>query len=228
MAKAWEKLLRLGPGYEERWRGKRGLSRISHGVPAIWEHDGDAEVVSEADDVLQGFDVRTGARLWSHEVIGEGKVPSATLGDGRVFAAGGWGGMESIKAFRLGARGNLGEKELVWEQVKGTPKVPSLLYVQPHLFTIGEGGVATCREAASGEVRWQKRLDGSYSASPIYAAGRVYFLSDDSTTTVIEAADKFRELAKNALTGLIQAPLAVSQGRFFIRRGQELYCVGTD
>lgn len=213
---------------EERWRGKRGLSRISHGVPAIWEHDGAAEVVSEAGDVLQGFDAHTGERLWSHEVIGEGKVPSVTLGDGLVFAAGGWGGKETIKAFRLGARGSLGEQELVWEQVKGTPKVPSLLYVQPHLFTIGEGGVATCLDAASGEVRWQKRLDGSYSASPIYAAGRVYFLADDGTTTVVEATDKFRELAKNALAGPIQASMAVSQGRFFIRTGQELYCVGTE
>src|SRR6185436_9060723 len=39
---------------KERWKGKRGLSRISHGVPAIWEHDGKVEVVSEAGDVVQG------------------------------------------------------------------------------------------------------------------------------------------------------------------------------
>ena len=36
----------------ERWKGKRGLSRISHGVPTIWEHDDRAEVVTEAGDVL--------------------------------------------------------------------------------------------------------------------------------------------------------------------------------
>ena len=33
---------------KERWLGKRGLSRISHGVPAIWEHDGKAEVLYHA------------------------------------------------------------------------------------------------------------------------------------------------------------------------------------
>jgi len=213
---------------QERWRGRRGLSRISHGAPAIWEHDSVAEVVSEAGDVLQGFDLRTGERLWSHEVIGEGKVPSTTLGDGLVFAAGGWGGKETIKAFRLGARGDLGERELVWEQAKGTPKVPSLLYVRPHLFTISDGGVATCLDAVSGEVHWQRRLDGSYSASPIYAAGRVYFLADDGTTTVIEAQSEFHQAAKNPLTGPIQASMAVSQGKLFIRTGQELYCIGTE
>jgi len=101
---------------KERWQGKRGFSRISHGVPAIWEHDGRAEVVSEAGDVVQGFEVQTGERLWSNEVIGEGKVPSTVIGDGLVFTAGGWGGKETIKAFKLGGKGDQKEAQLVWEQ----------------------------------------------------------------------------------------------------------------
>ena len=36
-----------------------------------------------------GRSAETGARLWSSEVIGEGKVPSTVLGDGLVFTAGG-------------------------------------------------------------------------------------------------------------------------------------------
>src|SRR4029079_12288515 len=67
---------------KERWKGKRGMSRISHGVPTIWENDGEAQVVSEAGDVLQGFDAKTGERLWSSRVIGEGKVPSVVVGEG--------------------------------------------------------------------------------------------------------------------------------------------------
>lgn len=75
---------------KQRWKGRRGLSRISHGVPNIWEHDGKTEVVSEAGDVLQGFDFQTGERLWSSEVIGEGKVPSVVVGEGLAFTSGGW------------------------------------------------------------------------------------------------------------------------------------------
>src|SRR6185437_4285709 len=122
-----------------RWKGKRGLSRISHGGPNIWEHDGKTEVVSEAGDVVQGFDFQTGERLWSGEVIGEGKVPSVVLGDGLVFTSGGWGGKETIKAFRLGGQGALKETSLVWEQKKGMPKVPSMLYMKPHLFALTDG-----------------------------------------------------------------------------------------
>ena len=210
---------------KERWQGKRGLSRISHGVPVIWEHDGKAEVVSEAGDVVQGFDVQTGERLWSNEVIGEGKVPSTVIGDGLVFTAGGWGGKETIKAFRLGGQGDQKEANLVWQQKKGMPKVPSMLYVKPHLFAITDGGVATCMKADTGELVWQERVGGNFSATPVAADGRIYFLGNNGETTVIEAGPEFKVLAKNPLGEKVQASMAVSLGQLFIRTEKNLFCI---
>jgi outer membrane protein assembly factor BamB len=211
---------------KERWQGRRGLSRISHGTPAIWEHDGQAEIVSEAGDVIQGFSFAMGERLWSCDVIGEGKVPSTVLGDGLVFTAGGWGGKDSIKAFRLGGRGDLKETNLIWEQKKGMPRVPSLLYVQPHLFAITDGGVAACLKADTGELIWQERIGGNFSASPVTAAGRLYLLGDNGETTVIAASAEFKVLAKNPLGEKTQASPAISNQRLFIRTAKDLYCIG--
>jgi outer membrane protein assembly factor BamB len=211
---------------KERWKARRGLSRISHGVPNIWEHDGRAEVVSEAGDVLQGFEVKTGERLWSSEVIGEGKVPSVVLGDGLAFTAGGWGGKESIKAFRLGGSGELKEANLLWEQRRGMPKVPSMLYLKPHLYTINDGGIAQCLKSDSGEVVWSKRIGGNFSASPVAAGGRIYFLNDEGETTVIQAGTEFKEIARNPLSENAQASIAISQGQLFVRTVKHLWCVG--
>jgi outer membrane protein assembly factor BamB len=213
---------------KERWKGKRGLSRISHGVPAIWEHDGKAQVVSEAGDVLQGFDAKTGERLWSSKVIGEGKVPSVVIGEGLAFTSGGWGGKETIKAFKLGGAGDLNETNLVWEQRKAMPKVPSMLYVKPHLFSISDGGIATCMKAETGEVVWQERVGGNFSASPVTANGRIYFLSDEGVTTVVEAGPKFQVLARNSLDEKVQASMAISGGRLFIRTEKNLICISTN
>ena len=59
-----------------RWKAQRGLSRIAHVVPAIWDSPpGPAQVISGAGDVVQAFDARTGQRLWSSVNIGEGVVP---------------------------------------------------------------------------------------------------------------------------------------------------------
>jgi outer membrane protein assembly factor BamB len=210
-----------------RWQGKRGLSRISHGVPAIWAApDGRAQVVSEAGDVVQGFDAATGERIWSSEVIGEGKVPSAVIGEGLVFTAGGWGGKETIKAFRLGEQGELNESNLVWEQRNGMPKVPSMVHVSPYLFAITDDGVATCLEAATGEVVGQKRVGGNHSASPVAAEGHLYLLANEGETTVVEASPKFTLLARNPLNESIQASMAVASQRLFIRTAGNLFCIG--
>jgi len=212
---------------KQRWKAARGLSRISHGTPAIWKaSDGRVQVISEAGDVLQGFDLKTGARLWTSEVIGEGKVPSIVLGDGLAFTAGGWGGKESIKAFRLGDAGELKESNLVWEQKKGMPKVPSMIYVKPYLFAITDGGVATCMNAATGELLWQQRVGGNFSASPVAAEGRIYFVGDNGETTVIKAGATFEVLAKNPLNESLQASPAIAQGQVFIRTERHLFAIG--
>jgi outer membrane protein assembly factor BamB len=228
--KPWDKAYLLALDAKtgkDRWKGQRGLSRISHGVPTLWTAaDGRVQIVSEAGDVVQGFDPRTGERLWSSEVIGEGKTPSTVVGDGMVFTAGGWGGKESIKAFRLGGSGDLKESNLLWQQRKGLPKVPSMLYVKPHLFAVSDAGIATCMKAATGEVVWQERIRGNYSASPVFAENRVYFLADDGTTTVVEAGPKFKVLAENPLGEKVQASMAVSHGQCFIRSTRNLYCIG--
>ncbi len=211
----------------ERWKGRRGLSRISHGTPALWTGpDGREQMISEAGDVVQGFDFLTGERLWSSTVIGEGKVPSTVLGDGLVFTAGGWGGRESIKAFRLGGRGDLGTNNLAWEQRRGMPKVPSMLFVRPHLYAVTDAGLATCLVAATGEIVWQERLEGNFTASPVTAEGRIYFVADHGETTVIAAGPEFRVLAKNPLGEKVQATPAIAQGRIFIRTDQHLFAIG--
>jgi len=210
---------------KERWKGKRGLSRISHGAPNIWEHDGETEVVSEAGDVVQGFDFETGERLWSSEVIGEGKVPSVVLGGGFAFTSGGWGGKETIKAFRLGGHGDLKETNLAWEQKKGMPKVPSMLYARPYLFALGDGGVAICVKADTGELIWQERVGGNFSASPVSVEGRIYCIGDNGETTVIEAGPEFKVLAENPLGEKVQASIAISQGRLFVRTEHNLFCI---
>jgi outer membrane protein assembly factor BamB len=210
-----------------RWKGMRGLSRIAHAVPCLWSGpDGKTQVISTAGDVVQGFDALTGERIWTSLNKGEGLVPSAVTGDGLVFTACGFSGRESLKAFRLSGHGDLQESNLAWEQRKNMPKVPSLLYVKPHLYSVSDTGAAMCLQGDTGEIVWQERVGKNFSASPVYADGKVYFLSDAGETTVVEAGPQFKVLSKNSLEEKCQASMAVSQGHLFIRTSGHLYCIG--
>ena len=122
----------------------------------------------------------------------------------------------------------MGESNLVWEQRKGMPHIPSFLYLKPYLYTITEGGVAMCLHAATGEIVWQERVGGNHSASPVATEARIYFLSDEGVTTVIETGPKFQVLARNPLDEKVQASMAVSNGQSFIRTETHLYCLGPE
>ena len=50
-------------------------------------------------------------------------------------------------------------------------------------------------DATTGTIRWQQRLGGNFSASPLAADGRIYFLDEDGKTTVIKPGREFKELA---------------------------------
>jgi outer membrane protein assembly factor BamB len=209
---------------EVRWKGQRGASRIGHVTPQILNENGAEQLVSGAGDVVQGFDLTTGERIWTASNPGEGVVPSIVVGDGLIFATSGFGD-PATRAIRTGGAGDVTKSHIVWESKNDVPKIPSMLYAKPYLFLITETGVAKCIKASSGEVLWRQRLSGRYSASPIWVDGRVYLLSEQGKTTIIEAEPQFKILAENDLGEKCCASPAVSQGHIFIRSEHNLFCI---
>jgi len=202
---------------EVRWEGKRGLSRIAHVTPQIYRENGIDQLVSSAGDVVQGFDLKTGRRIWTVSSSGEGVVPSLVVGEGLVF---------TTSAVRTGGKGDVTETHIAWEMTEEVPKIPSMLYVKPFLFLITESSVVRCLRAATSEVLWRQRLGGRYSASPVWANGKIYFLSEKGETVVIEARPEFKVLARNKLEEKCCASPAVSHGNIFIRSEHNLFCIG--
>lgn len=208
-----------------RWKGKRGQSRIAHVTPNILSEGGAEQLISAAGDVIQGFDLTTGERIWTAKTSGEGVVPSVVIGDGLIFQTSGFG-EPRLLAIRTGGKGDVTATHIAWASPNDVPMIPSMLYVKPYLYTLTEGGVARCRDADTGKSVWRKRLPGRYSASPVFADGRIYFLSEQGKTTVIEAGPEFKKIAQNDLKEKCVAGIAISQGHIFIRSESNLYCIG--
>jgi len=208
-----------------QWRGRRGSSRIAHITPQVLSENGRDQLVSSAGDVVQGFDLKTGERIWTVSSPGEGVVPSVVIGDGLIFTTSGFGD-STIRAVRTGGKGDVTKTHIAWESTDDVSKIPSMLYVRPFLFLITETGVAKCLRAETGEEIWRERLEGRYSASPVWADGRIYFLSEKGKTTVVQAGGEFKVLAENELNEKCCASPAVSQKHIFIRSENNLYCIG--
>lgn len=208
-----------------RWVGKRGLSRIAHETPAVLSINGKDQLVSAAGDVVQGFNLETGERLWSVASPGEGVVPSVVVGDGLVYTASGFGN-PTIRAIRPDGTGGASPARIVWEMRKRVPMISSFAYVKPYLYTVTESGIAQCLKADTGESVWEERLDGGFFASPVAAEGRLYLLSEEGECVVLQTSPKFKVLARNRLAEKCRASLAVSSGRIYLRTEKNLYCIG--
>jgi outer membrane protein assembly factor BamB len=206
-----------------RWRGQRGLSRVGHVTPITI--DNGQTVVSAGGDRVQAHDVETGERIWSIYSQGEGVTPSPVIGAGLIFTSSGFE-EPTIRAIRPGGRGDVTESHIAWDQTRGVPALPSPLYVEPYLYTITRDNILYCIEAATGDVVWSERLEGNYSASPLLADGRIYITSEEGLTTVLEPGSQYKEITTNKLDGKSMASIAVSEGNFFIRTGDSLYCIG--
>jgi len=226
--KPWDKALIIAVNKNTgkvQWRGRRGLSRIAHVTPQILSENGRDQLVSSAGNVVQGFDLETGKRIWTAENSGEGVVPSVVIGEGLIFVTSGFGD-SAIRAIRTGGKGDVTKTHIAWESKEDVSKIPSMLYVRPFLFFVTDTGVAKCLRASTGEEIWRKRLQGKHSASPIWADGRIYFLSEKGKTTVIPDTGEFKVLAENELEEKCIASPAVSRKQIFIRSENNIFCIG--
>lgn len=211
---------------KEVWRGSRGLSRLAHVTPNVLQQDGKLQLVSAAGDVIQGHDPATGKLVWTVHSQGEGVTPSIVLADGLIYSCSGFEA-PTIRVVRSGGEGDVTATHIAWERKEGVPSLSSLLYVKPHIYSVTDRGVVSCVDAKSGGEVWQKRIGGKHAASPVYAEGNIYFLSElDGETIIIKAGDKFEEVSRNVLGETCKASIAASQGNLFIRSDKHLFCIG--
>jgi outer membrane protein assembly factor BamB len=90
---------------------------------------------------------------------------------------------------------------------------------------VAANGIVWCFRASDGEPLWQARVGGNHWASPVLADGRIYFTSEEGETTVIEDANEFKEVARSTVGEPVQASLAISGGRVYLRTASRLYAI---
>ena len=88
-----------------------------------------------------------------------------------------------------------------------------------------ENGILTVTDATSGNVVSRGRLGGVFTASPIFAAGHIYFLNEGGETVVLHPGPEPEVVARNTLGERTLASPAAVDGKILIRTDQYLYCI---
>jgi outer membrane protein assembly factor BamB len=95
-------------------------------------------------------------------------------------------------------------------------------------FTQTNVNILTCVDAQSGSVLIDReRLPGvaNFYASPVAAAGRIYFTDRDGTTLVLKQSDRVEVLATNTLGEPVDASPALAGRQLFLRGEKHVWCI---
>ncbi|HEY7448788.1 MAG TPA: PQQ-binding-like beta-propeller repeat protein [Vicinamibacterales bacterium] len=210
-----------------RWKtDRRYPADQAYSTPLVIRVGDRDQVVSVGAYRAAAYDPQTGKEVWRVRYDdGFSNVPRPVAGHGLVYIATGFQ-QPSLLAVRPDGMGDITRTHVAWSLQRGAPLTPSPLIVGDELYIVSDIGVASCVDARTGQTHWQQRLGGNYSASPVFADGRIYFQSEEGLTTAIGPGKVFRKLATSQLDGAMLASMAVSGGSIFIRTDSHLYRIG--
>jgi outer membrane protein assembly factor BamB len=210
-----------------RWKtARRSPADQAYTTPLLIRVGDRDQLVSIGAYRATAYDPLTGKEIWRVSYDdGFSNVPRPVFGQGLVFIATGFQ-QPTMIAVRPDGSGDVTRSHIAWTLRRGAPFTPTPILVGTELFVISDIGILSCVDAKTGAVHWQQRLGGNFSASPVYADGRIYFSSEEGVTTVLAPGTTFQRLATNQLDGATLASIAVANASFFIRTHSHLYRIG--
>jgi outer membrane protein assembly factor BamB len=204
-------------------------------TPLVWENEVRTEIVTTGTRRVRSYGL-DGKLLWELRGMSELTIPSPFASNGLVYISSGYpgGALRPVYAIRPGAAGDISLKNgetsneyIVWHQpFLGTYNTSALVY-RNYYYTLLDRGFLLCHDARTGkQVYGRQRLtrDGSgFTASPWAYNGKVFLLSEDGDTFVVQAGPEFKVLGKNSLDQMPLATPAVLRGSLIMRTQSNLY-----
>jgi outer membrane protein assembly factor BamB len=196
--------------------------RKAFSTPALVQVAGRLQLVCTGAYGAMAYDALSGVEIWKVHFTGWSAVMRPVCGLGMVFLGTDFDHPQ-LWAVRLGGHGDVTDTRVAWKISQRMPSTPSPLLVDDLLFVVNDAGIASCIEAQTGQLIWEQRLNGGFSASPLFGAGRIYFFARNGAATVLAPGRNPRILALNKLAGVVMASPAVADNALFVRTKTHLY-----
>ncbi len=218
---------------EEIWRKNRDEGS-NWATPYVWENSQRIEIVTAGTNRARSYDL-DGNLLWELTGLSSITIPTPFAESDLLYVTSGYVGdrRRPIYAIRPGASGNIslkpGERSseyIAWFHPQGGPYNPSPLVYGDCYYTLFDRGFLTCHDARTGaDVYGKKRIAAGtgFTASPWAYNGRIFALSEDGDTFVIQAGPEFEILGTNSLDEFSMATPAIVRGSLIIRTASKLY-----
>jgi outer membrane protein assembly factor BamB len=177
---------------------------------------GDELVLLQSGNGLSAIRPKTGELVW-HFDQGASTTSSSALDGETVFVPS--HGLTALTASSASA-----SLSVRWQKTDVSPGMPSPVYVDGRVYSITGGPLLVAVDAKTGKLAWRIRLQGTFYASPIAAAGRLYVFNDEGLGQIISLDGKRGNVAaeRDFKDSILGTP-ALSGGALYVRSAQHLW-----
>jgi hypothetical protein len=218
----------------EVWRVARAEG-TNWATPFVWEHAQRTEIVTSGSDRVRSYGT-DGKILWELTGLSTISIPTPFARHGLLYLNSGYLGdaARPALAIRPGAAGDISLKPgetanafIAWALPTGAPYNPTPIVVGDYYYTLFDRGFFTSHDARTGlETYGRQRVTNDaagFTASPWSYNGRIFAISEEGDTYVIQAGPEFKVLGKNSLGEMTLATPAVSGDSLIVRTASKLY-----
>ena len=217
----------------ELWRTDREEGS-NWSTPFVWQNDVRTELVTTGREGVRSYGL-DGDLLWQLTGMSTLVIPTPFSDHGLLYINSGYVADENrpVYAIRPGATGDITLPEgsnsndyIVWSHPQlGSYNPSSLVYGDYH-YTLLDRGIMMAYDARTGEELYQrKRITAGtlFTASPWAYNGKIFVLSEDGDTFVVQAGPEFSVLGRNSLDEMTLSTPAVARDSLIIRTATKLY-----
>jgi outer membrane protein assembly factor BamB len=204
-------------------------------TPFVWEHAARTEIVTSGSDAVRSYDL-SGKQLWELKGMSTISIPTPFASHGMLFLSSGYiaDPLRPAYAIKPGASGDIsltGDETsnvfISWALKTGAPYNPTPIVYGDAYYTLFDRGFFTSHDVRTGkELYPRQRISNDaagFTASPWAYNGKIFAISEDGDTYVMQAGPEFKVLGKNPLGEMTLASPAVAHGSLLIRTASNLY-----
>ena len=216
------------------WRVERP-NETNWATPFIWRHAARTEIVTNGTSAVRSYGL-DGTPLWQIRPSSTHVIPTPFASGGLLYVSSGYVGDSNrpVYAIKPGGNGDISLKAgetsntfVAWALPQGGTYNTSAIVYRDRYYTLFDRGFFTCHDARTGkEIYTKVRLDptaSGFTASPWAYNGKIFAMSEDGTTYVIEAGPEFKVIGQNVLDEFTMASPAIHEDSLLIRTAASLY-----